>query len=170
MTMMNTLRNIATVGLALSSIVSPPLAQAHHGWGAYDTDRPVYLEGSVVEVRWQNPHPQLILEVTSAAPKPDSGKIPIPVELDQLGFRQVLADAQAAALGRYTLDLAPIGRLQNWGMSSPPKRGERIVAIAFPSCSDIGTVRPVLVVLANGRPVRQQSVPLPKGCSRDPRG
>jgi hypothetical protein len=170
MIMMSTLRRVAMAGFALSSILSPPLAQAHHGWGAYNTDRPVYLEGSVAEVRWQNPHPQLIVEVTSPAPKPDAGKIPASAELVQLGFRQVLVHAQAAAPGRYTMDLAPIGRLQNWGMSSPPKRGERIIAIAFPSCSDIGTVRPVLVVLANGTPVRQQSVPLPKGCSGDPRG
>jgi hypothetical protein len=164
------LRRGALVGLALSTLLTVPLAQAHHGWGAYNTDRPLYLEGTVAQIQWRNPHPEIVLDVGSPGPAMDQTKVPVPAELERLGFREVLAKAQPAAPGRYTMDLAPIGRLQDWGMSSPPQQGERLIAVAFPSCSEAGTVRPTVVVLPNGAPVRQQSVRLPKGCSGDPRG
>jgi hypothetical protein len=170
MTMKTMLHRGALAGLCLLALLTMPLAQAHHGWGAYDTDRPLYLEGTVTRVEWRNPHPEIILEVASPAPATDPSKVPVPSELEQLGFREVLARAQPAAPGRYTMDLAPIGRLQEWGMSAPPRQGERLIAIAFPSCSEPGTVRPVVVVLPSGTSVRQQSVRLPKGCSGAPRG
>ena len=47
---------------ACSSPLSPvhrPLARAHHGWSSFDQDRPLYLEGRVARVRWQNPHAEL---------------------------------------------------------------------------------------------------------------
>jgi hypothetical protein len=163
-------RRGALMGLAVSTLLSVPLAQAHHGWGAYDTDRPLYLDGTVARVEWRNPHPEIILEVPSLAPATDPSKVPVPSELERLGFREVLARAQPAAPGRYTMDLAPIGRLQEWGMSAPPRQGERLIAVAFPSCLEAGTVRPVVVVLPNGTSVRQQSVRLPKGCSGAARG
>ena len=36
---------------------------AHHGWSSFDADRPLYLEGAVRKVRWQNPHAELELEL-----------------------------------------------------------------------------------------------------------
>ncbi|WP_423827817.1 DUF6152 family protein [Sinorhizobium meliloti] len=36
---------------------------AHHGWGGYDTGRPLYLEGTVTQVDWRNPHPELVIEI-----------------------------------------------------------------------------------------------------------
>ncbi|GEC33709.1 hypothetical protein N181_22320 [Sinorhizobium fredii USDA 205] len=144
---------------------------AHHGWGGYDTGRPLYLEGTVTKVHWRNPHPELVIEVAATPPRADPANVPVPPELESIGFRDVLAKAQAPEHGgRYTLDLAPIGRLANWGMSAAPRRGERIIAVAFPSCSEAGSVRPAVIVLANGGAVRQQSVDLPAGCSGAPRG
>jgi hypothetical protein len=36
-------------------------AQAHHGWQEFDTGRPFYLSGTVTDVRWGNPHPEIRL-------------------------------------------------------------------------------------------------------------
>ncbi|TCU23791.1 hypothetical protein EV130_107146 [Rhizobium azibense] len=55
-------------------------------------------------------------------------------------------------------------------MSAAPRRGDRLIAVAFPSCSDPNAVRPAVIVIANGSAVRQQSVALPAGCSSTPRG
>lgn len=104
-------------------------------------------------------------------PQADPANVPVPPDLESLGFRDVLAKAQAPKHGgRYTLDLAAIGRLANWGIIAAPRRGDRIIAIAFPSCGEAGSVRPAVIVLANGGAVRQQSVALPAGCSGAPRG
>ena len=31
-------------------------AAAHHGWGSYDANKPVTLEGPIVAARFENPH------------------------------------------------------------------------------------------------------------------
>ncbi len=40
----------------------PQLAHAHHGWGSYDSDRPLRLVGTVEKVSFENPHGILILK------------------------------------------------------------------------------------------------------------
>ncbi|APO76808.1 hypothetical protein AM571_CH04030 [Rhizobium etli 8C-3] len=86
--------------------------QAHHGWGAYDTDRPLYLEGTVAEIHWRNPHPEVVIEVPVTPPRANLVHVPVPPELEKLGIREVLAKARAPERGgRYTLDLA---RLDGW--------------------------------------------------------
>lgn len=42
--------------LLVAATAWPLGAQAHHGWSSFDPDRPIYLEGTVRKVRWQNPH------------------------------------------------------------------------------------------------------------------
>ncbi|MCS6877863.1 MAG: DUF6152 family protein [Geminicoccaceae bacterium] len=39
----------------------PLAARAHHGWGSYDSDRPLTLSGVVERVSFENPHGILIL-------------------------------------------------------------------------------------------------------------
>jgi hypothetical protein len=156
-------------GLALAACMAP--AAAHHGWGVYDTGTALYLEGTIVEVRWTNPHPQVVLELAARPPAADPAKVPVPPELEQFGFAAVLSRAVPPSRGgRFTLDLAPTGRLAAWGLDAAPRTGQRWIAVAYPSCTTPGVVRPAVVVLADGRAVRQQSVPLPAGCSAAPRG
>jgi hypothetical protein len=164
----SSLKPILAAGV-LAALLVAVTAQAHHGWGGYDTGKPLYLEGIVAEVRWRNPHPEVVIEV--AATPPAKKDVAVPQELAALGFGEVAAKAAPPAQGgRYTLDLAPIGRLAAWGMASAPTTGQPMTAIAFPSCTEAGTVRPALIVLADGTAVRQQSVALPAGCSGAPRG
>ena len=45
-------------------------AWAHHGWSSFDQNRPIYLEGRAVEVKWRNPHAELVLELPEKATLP----------------------------------------------------------------------------------------------------
>src|SRR3546814_1460772 len=48
---------------ALGAAVLSGAAGAHHGWGSYDSTRPLTLDGVVSEVMPDNPHAGLLLEV-----------------------------------------------------------------------------------------------------------
>lgn len=164
---MKRLVTMAVCGLAWAFCTA---ALAHHGWGYYDTGAPLYFSGRVVDVVWRNPHPQLTVEVDAKALPPDWNALPVPSELAEVGFAATLAAVRSPAPpGRWTLDLAPINRLQRWGMPREPRAGDRIEAIGFPSCGERHVARPALIVL-DGVGVRQQSVALPAGCSGAPRG
>lgn len=144
-------------------------AEAHHGWGHYDTSSPLILEGRVIEVTWANPHPELVVEVSAEEAPPAASSLPVPPELQALGFAETAAAARPADARRWTLDLAPIGRLEQWGLPRAPVVGDTIQAIGFPACAEEGVIRPSLIVI-DGVGVRQQSVRLPGGCSGRPRG
>ena len=153
--------------VALFAVPVPPTS-AHHGWGFYNTDTPLLFNGRLVAVNYTNPHPEVTIEVVEGA-ELDPALLPIPDELAALGFASVAAKAKPAAAGRWTLDLAPISRLNRWGMPREPRVGDLVQAVGFPSCEDRFVARPNLFVL-DGVGVRQQSVRLPAGCSGEPRG
>lgn len=158
---------VILVAIALGGV--PPVS-AHHGWGYYDTARPIYLSGRVTSVSWRNPHPEITLRNEAAALPSRWSGLPVPAELAALGFEQTLGRTSPAETGaEWTLDLAPINRLEAWGMPREPQPGDVITAIAFPACEEEGVARPALIVL-DGVGVRQQSVALPAGCSGQPRG
>ena len=45
----------------LAAVAAPFAARAHHGWSSFDQDRPLFLQGLVTAVSWQNPHAELEL-------------------------------------------------------------------------------------------------------------
>ncbi|MGK9050255.1 DUF6152 family protein [Neorhizobium petrolearium] len=156
--------------LLAAGLAGVPQVLAHHGWDYYDTARPIYLSGRVTAVTWRNPHPEITVENSAGALPPNWNGLPVPDELAELGFDATLQRTRPAAQAeRWVLDLAPINRLQAWGLPREPREGDVVTAIAFPSCSEEGVARPALIVL-DGIGVRQQSVALPAGCSGDPRG
>ncbi len=53
--------------LALFMVVSGTRAQAHHSGSEYDLDKIVEIEGTLVEIRWQNPHVQLRVRAPAPA-------------------------------------------------------------------------------------------------------
>jgi hypothetical protein len=74
--------------IALVAATSIPKVEAHHGFtGRYDASSPLYLRGTVQEVRWQSPHSVLLLTL----PK----ELEVPPEFRQLPeVNQLGADTQ----------------------------------------------------------------------------
>ena len=70
----------------------PLAARAHHGWSSFDPDRPLYLEGTVRKVRWQNPHAELELEVPASLQLPaDLAQRAVPAQTSPVDGKALLA-------------------------------------------------------------------------------
>ena len=61
---------ISTV-LAVLLLISPNLA-AHHSHGNYDLTKYTFLEGTVTEIHWINPHSWIYIQVVGADGQPVS--------------------------------------------------------------------------------------------------
>jgi hypothetical protein len=137
----------------------------HHGWEDFRTERPLYLSGTVTQVRWGNPHPEVRVRVAAPARLPSGlAERSIPAELEQLGGRDVLRRTQAFD-GReeeVVLILAPVERLTAWGMTDRVREGERVEAVGYVHREHAEEFRPELLVRQDGQAVRQRSVPLPQ--------
>ncbi|MDF3073074.1 MAG: hypothetical protein K0S54_741 [Alphaproteobacteria bacterium] len=50
-------------GLGLGSFAVMRTAYAHHGWGSYDAAKTITLAGPIKELKYANPHCQVVLDV-----------------------------------------------------------------------------------------------------------
>jgi DNA/RNA endonuclease YhcR with UshA esterase domain len=57
---MRALFSAAVIGLAALALAAP--ASAHHGWGSYDSSKTVTIEATIVDVKYENPHVEIVLE------------------------------------------------------------------------------------------------------------
>jgi hypothetical protein len=72
---MNMLRRAGCLASALLLACGMP-ALAHHSFFAeFDQDKPVTLEGAVVEMQWSNPHSWFVLTVKNAAGEDEQWKV-----------------------------------------------------------------------------------------------
>ncbi|MEU6715543.1 DUF6152 family protein [Nonomuraea sp. NPDC046802] len=151
-------------GLALTQVL-------HHGWEEFRTERPLYVSGTVTEVKWGNPHPEVRVRVTSPVALPAGlAERSIPAELEEIGGREVLRRTEPFD-GReqeLVLVLAPVERLSAWGMDDRVAQGERLEAVGYVSREHADEFRPELLVRGDGRAIRQRSVPLPAAPSGAP--
>ncbi|MBW0168904.1 MAG: hypothetical protein KXJ61_01630 [Hydrogenophaga sp.] len=108
-------------------------ALAHHGWSSFDQERPIYLEGRAVEVKWRNPHAELVLELPEA--------LRLPADLAQRALPAQTAGVDGAALlskaalptrrdRRWEIELAPLFRLGQWQMPEI-QRGAMLSVVGF---------------------------------------
>ena len=91
--------------------------RAHHGWSGFDPDRPLYLEGRVSTVRWQNPHAEIEIEVPPGLRKPaDLARRAVPLQTAPVDGAALLARAGVPrrADRRWTVELAPLTRMDAW--------------------------------------------------------
>jgi hypothetical protein len=109
-------------------------AIAHHGWSSFDETKPVYVEGVVKSVKWQNPHAELVLEVADKVTLPaDLAKRPFPKQVSPTVTPEVVSKAAAAkpSRGAWQIELAPLTRMEAWGLKEPIKAGDKVSMIGF---------------------------------------
>ncbi|HMN91590.1 MAG TPA: DUF6152 family protein [Hydrogenophaga sp.] len=119
------------VGVACAGLL--PLARAHHGWSSFDQERPIYLEGVVVEVRWRNPHAEFVLELAEGLRLPaDLASRPLPAQTAGIDGPALLARTGLPKRQdrRWEVELAPLFRLGQWQLEeiSP---GTRLSVVGF---------------------------------------
>ncbi len=111
----------------------PAAAFAHHGWSSFDQDRPVYLAGAVKSVRWANPHAEVVLGVDGALKLPaDLARRSLPAQSQNVDGAAILARTRLpeSAGGDWTVEFAPISRMQAWRVREP-KPGDRIEVVGY---------------------------------------
>ncbi|GIX25149.1 MULTISPECIES: DUF6152 family protein [Caldimonas] len=107
---------------------------AHHGWSGFDQDRPLYVAGRVVDARWRNPHAELVLEVPEGLTLPaDLAQRPVPPQTAPVDVAGVLARAVVPARrdARWEIELAPLFRLNQWGLTAAPELGAHVEVVGY---------------------------------------
>lgn len=119
--------------LAATAAPFAPAAFAHHGWSSFDQDRPVYLEGKAVSVKWRNPHAELELEVPAGLKVPaDLAQRPVPAQTAPVDGKALLAKAVAPLRKdrKWEIELAPLTRMEAWKVAEI-KPGDSIAVVGF---------------------------------------
>lgn len=103
--------------LVVAASTLPLAVQAHHGWSSFDADRPIYLEGTVRSVRWQNPHAELQLDIPADLKLPANlAQRPVPAQTAPVDGKALLAKAVLPTRRdrQWEIELAPLTRMQAW--------------------------------------------------------
>lgn len=155
---------LASVGLYVSTIQP---AFAHHGWPGFNTDRLVYISGTVSsDGTWGNPHSLFDITLDSELPT-NTPELAIPVDL-QNPEDSIRVNAAPAYDGPHTeleIVIAPPTWSGMWGLDRPLEVGERFQGVGYINRTDDGLFRPVVFwygddavpvnqVLGNTLPVR----------------
>ena len=103
-----------TIGVLLAAPVL-----AHHGWSSFDQDKPLYLSGTLTEVRWQNPHAEVMLRADATKLPDGIASRTVPAQQQSVDGAGVLKKVQvpANAAGTWEVEFAPLSRMQTWGLS-----------------------------------------------------
>lgn len=108
-------------------------AMAHHGWSSFDQSRPIYLEGKAAEVKWRNPHVELLLDLSDALRLPaDLAQRALPAQTAGVDGTALLARAVLPSRTdrRWEVELAPLFRLGQWQMPEI-RPGEFLSLVGF---------------------------------------
>ncbi|MGQ3052609.1 MAG: DUF6152 family protein [Roseateles sp.] len=128
---------------ALPALAGLP-ALAHHGWSSFDQERPIYLSGRAAKVAWRNPHAELQLELPENLALPaDLAKRSLPRQTAAVDGTALLAKARVPTRRdrRWEVELAPLTRLQAWGVEEV-RPGAEIAVLGFTFAGEQG--EPVL--------------------------
>ncbi|WP_119154655.1 DUF6152 family protein [Caldimonas tepidiphila] len=145
--------------LAAVAALCSSRAWAEHGWEAYDTTRPLYLEGEVATLLWSDPHAYLELAPDPGARVPaDLRQRLVPRQKEQVDTAALLAKAalptQSSRIWR--VELASLARLSVWDVPRP-KIKDRIGVIghAGPPVRETPTLRAeILFIGGKAYPLR----------------
>lgn len=152
-----TTRRTLLAALALA----PLAARAHHGWSSFDEGAPLFLAGTLKSVSWTNPHAEAVLAVAAGlALPPDLAKRSVPPQSASVDGPAILARATvpAQAAGEWTLEFAPLSRMQAWGLAEAPAVGKRIEVVGYGG-PKLGRVMRVEYLFIDGRAYGLRSSP-----------
>lgn len=137
------------------------VVSAHHGWSSFDETKPIYLEGVVKSVKWQNPHAEVMLEVNRAAPPAALARFAIPKQSAIVDAVTVIGSAKVPTRkdAVWEVEFAPITRMDAWKVA-PIKPGEKIAVVGYTFKDEKGdaTLR-VEFLIGNGRVTPLRSAP-----------
>lgn len=114
-------------------LAAPLVAHAHHGWSSFDQQRPLWLQGRVATVRWQNPHAEFVLELPATPSLPaDLKQRRLPAQSASVDGADLLARAQLPRRTdkRWEIELAPLSRMNAWDVA-PLKGGEEVGVLGY---------------------------------------
>lgn len=130
----------AGAGFAAPLLALPSAAWAHHGWSSFDQDRPIYLEGKVASSKWQNPHAELMLDVSPGLALPAGlAQRAVPAQSAGVDGPGLLAKAVVPRRkdARWELELAPLTRMSAWQVPQI-KAGDSVSAVGFTTKDEAG--------------------------------
>lgn len=130
----------AAAGISLGALASGALpAWAHHGWSSFDQERPLYLQGRASEVKWRNPHAEMMLERAKAPLPTDLAQRPVPAQVAPVDGRALLARAALPQRGdaRWLVELAPLTRMEQWQIPEI-KAGTELAVLGFTFAGEKG--------------------------------
>lgn len=136
-------------------------ALAHHGWSSFDETKPIYLEGVVKSVKWQNPHAEVVLEVNGAAAPAALTRFTIPKQSANVDAVTVLGTAKAPTRKDkvWEIEFAPITRMDAWKVA-PIKVGEKIAVVGYTFKDEKGeAILRVEFLIGNGKVTPLRSSP-----------
>ena len=137
------------------------VAFAHHGWSSFDESKPIYLEGVVKSVKWQNPHAEVMLQVNRADPPAALARFTIPKQSANVDAVTVIGSAKAPTRkdAVWEVEFAPMTRMEAWKVA-PIKVGEKIAVIGYTFKDEKGeaTLR-VEFLVGNGKVTPLRSSP-----------
>jgi Family of unknown function (DUF6152) len=119
--------------LLIAAAALPSAALGHHGWSSFDQDKPVYLEGRVKTVRWANPHAEVELVVDATLKLPaELSRRSVPAQSQNVDGAAIMAKVRLpeSAGGEWTIEFAPLFRMQAWGVREP-RAGDRIEVVGY---------------------------------------
>ena len=136
-------------------------ASAHHGWSSFDETKPIYLEGVVKSVKWQNPHAEVMLEINRVEPPAAITRFAIPRQSAPVDAVTILGTAKAPSRkdAVWEIEFAPITRMDAWKVA-PIKAGEKIAVVGYTFKDEKGeaTLR-VEFLIGNGKVTPLRSAP-----------
>ncbi len=117
---------------ALVAMSATPRAFAHHGWSSFDESKPLYFEGKVKSVKWQNPHAELVVTLDGNAKLPANlAARAVPKQSANVDGAKIFASAALPKRkGDWNVELAPLTRMDAWNVA-PLKAGDAFQGIGF---------------------------------------
>jgi Family of unknown function (DUF6152) len=160
---MKSLVSTLATAVAASALAFATSLSAHHGWSSFDETKPIYLEGVVKTVKWQNPHAELTLEVNGANPPEALTRFAIPKQAANVDGVTVLGNAKAPTRKDkiWHVELAPLTRMSAWNVEEI-KAGEKISLVGYTFKDQKGeAIVRVEFLLRNGKATPLRSAPAP---------